>query len=254
MLQQQKGMLKPVTVKGHVQTKTEHLVSKYVSNSFMEGRASTIDFINNFYSNNNRMFDFLKGRFPGLVITGTEDLPVFEYEGTATLHTEADSMGIPMAVPYFFVDEILTSWEEVKNLTFSDIALVQFLPPPFAMAPFNGGFRGVISVYLKKGDDGVLSPGITQNYNHFSFNGFSITREFYSPDYSIKKSDISEQDTRSTLYWNPNLVSDSAGKMHFHFFNSDKAKRFLIVIEGMDEVGRFGSYSEIIDASRSGTY
>lgn len=256
MVQQQKGMLKPVTVHGHVQTKTEHLVAKYVSNSFMEGRASTIDFINNFYSNNNRMFDFLKGRIPGLVITGSEDLPVFEYEGQATLHDRpTDSLGILTAVPYFYVDEVLTSWEDVKNIPFSDIALVQFLPPPVAMAPFNGGFRGVITVYLKKGDDEPPSPGITQNYNHFSFNGFSVTREFYSPDYSIKKSDMSEQDIRSTLYWNPNLVSDSAGSMRFHFFNSDKAKRFLIVIEGMDENGRIGNYSEIIDTNnKSNTY
>ena len=248
IVQQQKGMLKPVTVRGHIQTKTEHLITKYVSNSFMEGRASTIDFINNFYSNNNRIFDFLKGRFPGLVITGSEDLPIFEYEGTATLHNQAtDSMGIPIAVPYFFVDEVLTSWEDVKNILFSDIALIQFLPPPVAMAPFNGGFRGVITVYLKKGDDGTAPSGITTNYNHYSFNGFSITREFYQRDYRIKKVDMSEQDVRSTLYWNPDLVVDSTGRLHFKFFNSDTAKRFHIVIEGMDGEGRMGSYSEIID-------
>ncbi len=93
VLSQQKGMLKPVTVRGHVPTKTERVISKYVSNEFMEGRASSIDFINNFYPNNNRMFEFLMGRFPGLTITGTEDFPVFEYEGTATLHNSASDSG-----------------------------------------------------------------------------------------------------------------------------------------------------------------
>ncbi len=96
MLSQQKGMLKPVTVRGHVPTKTERVISKYVSNEFMEGRASSIDFINNFYPNNNRMFEFLMGRFPGLIITGTEDFPIFEYEGTATLH---NLLLIPMEFP-----------------------------------------------------------------------------------------------------------------------------------------------------------
>jgi hypothetical protein len=250
MLRQKKGMLKPVTVRGQMPTTIERIISKYVSNEFQEGRASSIDFINNFYSNNNRIFDFLKGRFPGLVITGTEDLPDFEYEGMATLHNQpTDSNGILTAVPYFFVNEVLTSWEDVKTIPFSDIALIQFLPPPVAMAPFNGGFRGVITVYLKRGDDIILSTSVTEKYQHYSFNGFSITREFYSPDYTFRKPDRSVQDFRSTLYWNPRLIADPNGKLHFHFFNSDKAKRFLVVIEGMDSHGRIGSFMGIVDGN-----
>jgi hypothetical protein len=247
VLSQHKGMLKPVTVRGHVLTKTERVISKYVSNEFMEGRASTIDFINNFYPNNNRMFEFLMGRFPGLTIRGTEDLPVFEYEGMATLHNSAsDSDGNPAAVPYFYVNEVLTSWEDVKNIPFSDIALIQFLPPPVAIAPFNGGFRGVITVYLRRGDETEPASGITENYNRYIFNGFNVTREFYSPDYSHKNFDTSVQDNRSTLYWNPNLSTNADGKVHFHFYNSDKTKRYRVVIEGMDKEGRLGYFSAIL--------
>jgi hypothetical protein len=250
MFRQQKGMLKPVTVRGQMPTTTERIISKYVSNEFQGGRASSIDFINNFYSNNNRMFDFLKGRFPGLVITGTEDLPDFEYEGMATLHNQpTDSNGILTAVPYFFVNEVLTSWDDVKTIPFSDIALIQFLPPPVAMAPFNGGFRGVITVYLKRGDDVIMSTGVTEKYQQYTFRGFSITREFYSPDYTFRKPDRSLQDVRSTLYWNPRINADSTGELHFHFFNSDKAKRFLVVIEGVDSHGRMGSFMNIVDGN-----
>ncbi len=246
-LKQQKGMLKAVTIRGQLPTKIEQLISKYVSSDFREGRASSIDFINNFYSNNNRMFDFLQGRFPGLTIEGTEDHPVFDYEGQATLHDQPDSFGIPTAVPYFYVDEVQTSWEEVKNITFSDIALIQFLPPPVAIAPFNGGFRGVITIYLKKEDELLKASGITDKYHHYSFNGFSITREFYSPDYSIKKPADSSQDLRSTLYWNPHFMVGSNESKKFHFFNSDKAKRFLIVIEGIDKQGRMASFTKIVN-------
>jgi hypothetical protein len=248
-LQQQKGMLKAVTIRGQLPTKIEQLVSKYVSSYFREGRASTIDLVDNFYSNNNRMFDFLKGRFPGLTIEGTEDRPIFDYEGQATLHDQGDSMGIPTAVPYFYVNEVQTSWEEVKNIPFSDIALIQFLPPPVAIAPFNGGFRGVITIYLKKEDELMKFSGVTDRYNHYSFNGFSITREFYSPDYSIKKPADSSQDLRSTLYWNPHFMVGSNGSKKFLFFNSDKAKRFLIVIEGIDEQGRLASFTKIVDGN-----
>lgn len=248
ILQQQKGMLKVVTVRGQLPTKIEQLTSKYVSNAFREGRATSIDFVNNFYPNNNRMFDFLKGRLPGVTISGTEDLPIFDYEGQATLHDNAvDSNGQLTAVPYFYVDEVQTSWEDVKNIPFSDIALLQFLPPPVAMAPFNGGFRGVITVYLKKGDDVAKFEGITENYNHYNFNGFSIKRVFYSPDYSIRKADDSSTDVRSTLYWDPHLIVAPNGSKQIHFFNSDKAKKILIEIEGMDEHGRMASFIKLVD-------
>ncbi len=247
IFQQQKGMLKAITVRGQQPTKTEQIISKYVSNEFREGRASSIDFINNFYSNNNRMFDFLKGRFPGVTISGTEDLPIFDYQGQATLHDNPTDSGAGLtAVPYFYVNEVQTSWEEVKNIPFSDIALIQFLPPPVAMAPFNGGFRGVITIYLKKGDELIKPKGVTENYNHYIFNGFSITREFYSPDYRFTKPDVSVQDLRSTLYWNPHFVVESNNSKQFHFFNSDKAKKFLIVIEGMDEQGRMASFTKLV--------
>ncbi len=114
------------------------------------------------------------------------------------------------------------------------------------MAPFNGGFRGVITVYLKRGDETEAVSGITENYNRYSFNGFNITREFYSPDYSHKNFDSSVQDIRSTLYWNPHLYTDADGRVHFHFYNSDKAKRFRVVIEGMDKEGRLGNFTAIL--------
>lgn len=253
IFQQQKGMLKAITIRGQQPTKTDQVISKYVGNEFREDRASSIDFINNFYPNNFRMFDFLKGRFPGVTITGTEDVPIFDYEGQATLHDNpADKdlqKQVMTAVPYFYVNEVQTSWEDVKNIPFSDIALIQFLPPPVAMAPFNGGFRGVITIYLKKGDEIVKPPGLAENYSHYIFDGFSITREFYSPDYYFRKPDLSIPDLRSTLYWNPQLMIDSNGRAQFHFFNSDKTKRFLVVIEGMDQSGNTTSFSKIINGN-----
>ncbi|HEY5464821.1 MAG TPA: hypothetical protein VIJ95_16280 [Hanamia sp.] len=234
ILQRQKGItLKPVVVKGDELTSTQQLIKKYVSNDFVENNATTIDFINNFYSNNNRIFEFLKGRIPGLNISGTEDDPKFTYEGS-----------FPQ-LPYFFVNEIPTSWEEVKNILFSNISLLQYLPSPVTMAPLNGGYTGAISIYLKKGDGPLPIPLISKNQNRFTFNGFSITREFYSPDYSFQDSTMPASDFRSTLYWSPNLKIDSNGIAHFHFYNSDDTKRFRVIIEGMNAQGKVGRLQEI---------
>ena len=131
----------------------------------------------------------------------------------------------------------------MKNILFSNIALLQYLPPPVTMAPLNGGYTGAVSIYLKKGDEPI--PLILKNKNRFTFNGFSITREFYSPDYSFLDSTMPASDFRSTLYWSPNLKIDSTGIAHFHFYNSDDTKRFRVIIEGMNAQGKVGRLQEI---------
>jgi hypothetical protein len=45
------------------------------------------------------------------------------------------------------------------------------------------------------------------------------------------------------------MNADSTGELHFHFFNSDKVKKFLVVIEGMDSHGRLGSFKQIVDGN-----
>jgi hypothetical protein len=119
------------------------------------------------------------------------------------------------------------------------------LPPPVPMAPLNGGFMGAISIYIKKGDE-ITPTSITASYNHFTFSGYSVSREFYLPDYRSGNMDKSIPDIRSTLYWNPHLARDSKGELRFHFFNSDNARRFRIVVEGMDEQGRLACFSTIV--------
>jgi hypothetical protein len=234
ILQQQKSItLKPVVVKKEGLTNVQQLIKKYVSNDFIENNVTTIDFINNFYPNNNRIFEFLKGRVPSLNISGTEDDPKFTYEGSFPQY------------PYFFVNEMPTTWNEVKNIPFSDIALLQYLPPPVAMAPLNGGNTGAISIYLKRGDESQPITAISKNQNRFTFNGFSIFREFYSPDYSVPNKITPLPDLRSTLYWDSKLKIDSSGTAHFHFYNSDYVKRFRIIIEGMDAQGKVGRLEEI---------
>ena len=241
-LKEQKNLLKPVTIRALAPSKMDKLISKYVSPYFYADYVYSIDLINNFYPNSIGMFLFLKGRFPSLGVGGTEDSPQFSYRGEGSSSRTGPSGG---SVPYFYVDEMLTTWQDVENIPLSEVALIQFLPPPVPIAPFNGGFMGVISVYLKKWDE-MPEDNITANYNRYSFSGFSVTREFSSPDYSKRNPDGSISDFRSTLYWNPHLMPDGHGKMTFHFYNSDKAKKFRIIFEGIDGNGRIASFIKVL--------
>ena len=62
----------------------------------------------------------------------------------------------------------------------SDLALIRFLPPPVWFAPYNGGSVGALLLYTKKqGDD--IGTFKKEAFDRYTFNGYSITREFYSP-------------------------------------------------------------------------
>jgi polyphosphate kinase 2 (PPK2 family) len=40
---------------------------------------------------------------------------------------------------------------------------------------------------------------------------------------------------------------DESGKISMEYYNTDQAKRHLIIVEGMDESGRMGLFSKIFE-------
>lgn len=68
---------------------------------------------------------------------------------------------------------------------------------------------------------------------------FSWPHPFYSPNYSGVSDVDSIKDYRSTLYWNPDVETDTAGKAHISFYNS-RAKDMTIVVQGSDMAGHLG--------------
>jgi len=65
----------------------------------------------------------------------------------------------------------------------------------------------------------------------FSYQGIYLAREFYAPDYDKIKTDKS--DNRKTIYWNPDIKTDSTGRAEVSFYNSDLIGKALISISGV---------------------
>jgi hypothetical protein len=65
----------------------------------------------------------------------------------------------------------------------------------------------------------------------FPFQGIYQAREFYKPNYENNNSKI--PDNRSTIYWNPEIKTDSTGKVKVSFYNSDLKGVALIRISGV---------------------
>ncbi len=76
--------------------------------------------------------------------------------------------------------------------------------------------------------------------------GYSLPLEFYSPQYTDESmKDIS--DYRTTLYWNPKVMTDSTGKAKVRFYASDVSKRYLVTIEGISDNGILVHQQQVIE-------
>lgn len=101
------------------------------------------------------------------------------------------------------------------------------------------GANGVIVITTKRGagtenNYARYSPGIVT----YTPKGYYAVRQFYSPKYTATPDD--KPDLRTTVYWNPHLVSDPTGKANINYFNTDQAGKYRVVIEGIDAFGNIG--------------
>jgi len=220
-------LLNTVHIKSQKVNPTDRVIADHVDPLYHSITEYTLDLIDA-PAPDISLIDYIKGRFPGLQIYTDEDTAKFIYRSTSTI------TGNPQ--PYIYLNERLTTFYNVKDINLHNVALIRFMPPPVGFAPYNGGSVGAIMIYTKKGPDEVATMESREKFDKYTFNGYTITREFSSPDYSLTKNKATA-DYRTTLYWNPHLNIDSSGKVNFHFFNSDTASHFRIIIQGMDADG-----------------
>ena len=67
-------------------------------------------------------------------------------------------------------------------------------------------------------------------------DGYSRTYEFYAPEYPDGPV-IGDVDFRRTLYWNPNVITDSIGNAQVEFYNSSITNHFNVSAAGMTSGG-----------------
>jgi len=109
-------------------------------------------------------------------------------------------------------------------------------PPPPAPIMVKG-------LYMPPPDPKIYLPIISlKTYSHlyrgnprgaimFTYQGIYMAREFYQPDYENKN--VQTLDNRTTIYWNPDIETDSTGKAKVSFYNSDLKGEALIRISGV---------------------
>ncbi|HEY8929779.1 MAG TPA: MG2 domain-containing protein [Mucilaginibacter sp.] len=97
--------------------------------------------------------------------------------------------------------------------------------------------EGAMLITLKYGHtaDEISSKGILPIH----VPGFYKAREFYSPKYeAAETSKLS--DLRTTIYWNPEIVTNGDGNASLNYFNADAKGTYRVTIEGIDNKGNLG--------------
>ncbi|MEO7924797.1 MAG: hypothetical protein ABIR30_14030 [Chitinophagaceae bacterium] len=141
-----------------------------------------------------------------------------------------------------FLNEVPTDMIQLKILRADDISLVKFYEAGF-VGVGSGSPGGALAVYTKE----KFVENKPDKLEYVQYNGYSITKEFYSPDYKGADAKRSTADNRSTLYWNPNVYTDMETKsVKLNFYNNDYSKRLKIVIEGFDAAGKLIHQEKII--------
>ncbi|MEO6852016.1 MAG: hypothetical protein ABI203_05130, partial [Mucilaginibacter sp.] len=69
---------------------------------------------------------------------------------------------------------------------------------------------------------------------------FSMPAQFYRPKYIVKVKTPVLPDLRSTIHWEPNIITDAAGKATISFYSADSPTNYSIIINGTDLNGRVG--------------
>jgi hypothetical protein len=79
---------------------------------------------------------------------------------------------------------------------------------------------------------------------------FSWPKQFYKPKYIVSDATKHLPDTRSTIDWEPNIVTDKKGKAIISFYAADKPATYTIIMEGSDGNGNLGYKNSQIVVNR----
>ena len=75
----------------------------------------------------------------------------------------------------------------------------------------------------------------------FTPKGYAPVKTFYLPRYDgPRDTQPGAADIRSTIYWNPNVVTGKTGTSTIQYFNSDGVGTYRAIIEGLDKDGNIG--------------
>ncbi|SMC96932.1 hypothetical protein [Chryseobacterium sp. YR221] len=210
--------IEEVKLTGKKKDPTVELNSQLSSGMFNSLNSTIFDFVNEdqHAAGSTDILSWLQGRAAGLVF-------------------QRNNLG--ENVPYIrgskaqlYLDEMATEPGMIMNVPISNIAMVKIIKG-------SGLVGNAVLIYTMRGN---MKP--KSNEKEAQKNNSSVIKGYDRPsEFLIETLDTDdpekkiENDTRETLYWNPNLFDSEYVPPRIKFFNNDTAKQYKVLIISFDE-------------------
>ena len=224
--------LQEVTVKAKVKDPLKVMDEKYASGLFSGGDGYSFDLTDDKSAIGAMdVLGYLQGKVAGLMITGSGPQASLSWRGGS---------------PDLYLNEMRSDISMVQGTPVTDIAYIKVFRPPF-FGSAGGGSGGAIAIYTKKGGDSRRSDANSRGMESTILGGYSRFKEFYSPSYE-KSSDSFDPDVRTTLYWNPYVLTNKKSpRVKLEFYNNDISKKLQVVLEGVNGEGKMIRITRLLE-------
>ena len=213
------------------------------------GQADNVLILDESMWNADNIFQVLQGRIPGVMVTGSGMNSSVRIRGISTFSGSNEPLflvdGVPISTPGGSFGNDSTGADNSDVMLNS--ALMSIVPREVdrieviknsGAAMFGvRGANGVIAIYTRRGPRGpdINDMGIADDILYLP--GYHVVKEFYSPKYDNPDQDHSDPDIRTTLYWDPSVMTNNLGNVEIEFFNSDNGKRLQLDLQGITDYG-----------------
>ncbi|CAI8772682.1 hypothetical protein [Chryseobacterium sp. IT-36CA2] len=209
--------IQEVALVGKKKDPKEELDKQLSTGMFSSVNSTVFDFVNENQNagGSNNILDWLQGRAAGLTF-------------------QRNNSGVN--VPYIrgqqaklYLDEVQTDPTMISNLPINNIAMVKIIK--------GAGLIGdAVAIYTMKGNmKSKSTEKEAPNNNSAIIKGYDRPSEFPIEMIDGDAPEKIENDTRETLYWNPNLFDSDYVPPRIKFFNNDSAKQYKVLIISFDE-------------------
>lgn len=144
-------------------------------------------------------------------------------------------------VAQIVLDGMYVDPDFLSSINPQDVESVEILKSIGYTAIYGGrGGGGVIIINTKRGKSNYTRNNYAQGIITYNPIGLYKAKDFYVPNYDDPKLNTDVPDLRTTVYWNPKIITDSTGHAQVQFFNADGTGNYKVVLEGMDLNGHLG--------------
>lgn len=183
--------------------------------------------------------DLIKSSAPNVLMALTSQVPNLK----TVYNQETHSMDIRWTrpgnrlplIPKILLDGFeLSSPNDLQHIKPEAISRIDVYHSPVTVA----NAQSIISIYTKTYlNDPIENSMQKKGLNQFAFLGFSFPKNFYLPNLERDSNRLNQFENRSTIYWNPNIMTKQKGDSEIKILMVGKAGNYRIEIVGMNSNG-----------------